>query len=229
MKKLNPLYFIPAAPVILLFIFAVFMAGEDLAGIATGVVYLLLVLSSGFLLSWGKPWGALPGAVYYAGIAISDFIQNHKRGWIGEMKEYTYCIPVIIFYICCAVYVAYKNRHKDFKLNIKNLYKIWFFAPPVFLLVISYSLSGKHALTTPGMWIAIAVMTAFGVVMCKNKTTAAVAAAVFWLLWGTLPYYWHTDMFWKDTVFDMLLTIPMAAVYVICAVVIYKKNKALAK
>ena len=72
MKKLNPLYFIPAAPVILLFIFAVFMAGEDLAGIATGAVYLLLVLSSGFLLSWGNPLGALPGVAYYAFIAISD-------------------------------------------------------------------------------------------------------------------------------------------------------------
>ena len=112
-KKLNPLYFIPAVPIMFLFIFAVFEMGEDFAGIAKGAVYLMLVMSSGFLLSRGKAWGALPGAAYYAYIAVTDYLQNYERGWIGESEEYTYCIPVIIFYICCAAAVYRKNKKQN--------------------------------------------------------------------------------------------------------------------
>lgn len=229
MKKINPLYFLPAVPIILLFLFSVLIAGDDFIGVITGVIYLVLVVSSGFLLSWGKPWGALPGITYYAYVAVSDFLQNYKRGWLYEIPEYTYCIPIILFYVLCAVYVAYQNKHPEFKITSKNIYKIWYFSPPIFLFAVSYVLSGKHALSTLGMWIAIAVMFTLGVVMCKDKLWAAIAAALFWLVWGIIPMLWQVNMFWKDTVLDMLLTIPMVAAYIACVVVMHKKKKATAE
>ena len=226
MKKFNPVYFLPAVPVAVLVLISVFVAGDDLSGCVTGIFYLLLTVSSGVLLCMGKPWGILPGASYYAGIAVSDWLQNYKRGWFGKVPEYTYCIPIILFYVFCALYAAYKNKHPDFKLNCKNIYKLWFFAPPVLLFAVSYGLSGKSALTTPGMWIAIAFMIGFGLVMCRDRLWGAAAAALFWLLWGIVPYCLKADMFWKDIILDMLLAVPMTVIYIACATVIIKKKKA---
>ena len=100
-----------------------------------------------------------------------------------------------------------------------------FFTPPVLLVLISYALSGKYAFTTVGMWIAVTVMVVLGIVICKNKIWGAVAAVVFWAIWGALPYLWQTDTYWKDSVLDMLLTIPMMAMYIAIAVMLFKKNK----
>lgn len=225
MKKFNPVYFLPAVPVAVVVLISVFVAGDDALGYAKGIFYLVLLVTSGVLLCLGKPWGILPGVSYYTFVAVTDWVQNYKRGWFHEIPEYTYCIPIILFYISCALYVEYKNKHPDFKISSKDIYKVWFFAPPILLFVISYGLSGKSALTTLGMWIAIAFMFGFGIVMCKDKSWGAAAAALFWLLWGIVPYFLKINMFRKDTVLDMLLTVPMAVIYIACAVVIIKMKK----
>jgi len=106
-KKINFIFFIPAIILALLYLVVAVMTGDFVAPIM--LLYIVLLTISAILMAKGKAWGSLFGIGYFAFVMTEDYLRNYKRGWIGEMREYRYCIPMIIFYIVCAIIVIVRN------------------------------------------------------------------------------------------------------------------------
>ena len=111
MKKLNLVYYIPPIAVTLFYLLVSLLSGDFVAPKLWCIIIVLFV--SAVIMSLGKAWGALPPVAVFAGIAVLDWLKNHKTNWQGQiMAEYKYCIPVIVFYLICAVIVLAGNVKK---------------------------------------------------------------------------------------------------------------------
>ena len=110
MKKANFVFFIPAILVALFYTVIMAVSG-DLIG-AKQFFILAVLFASAVLPCMGKPWGSMPAIAYFAVTMVADYIRNYPDGWRGFGPEYIYCIPAIVFYIGCSVYVAVKNIQK---------------------------------------------------------------------------------------------------------------------
>lgn len=110
MKKAKFVFFIPAMLVTLFYTVIMAVSG-DIIG-AKQIFILAVLFASAVLLCMGKVWGSIPAIAYFAVTMVADYIRNHPDGWRGFGPEYIYCIPAIVFYIGCSVYVAVKNMQK---------------------------------------------------------------------------------------------------------------------
>ena len=110
MKKAKILFFLPAILVGAFYLIVGVISGELFA--PKMWFNLTLLFGSGVLLSMGKPWGCLPAIGWFAYVMIEDYLRNYKRGWHYEIPEYRYCIPAIIFYVCCAIAIKIAPKNK---------------------------------------------------------------------------------------------------------------------
>ncbi len=102
MKKM--IYFIPAIPFTLFFIY--FSIGTSLDVTSVAWIIDILFILSGIFLWRNKWWGCIFGIV--SGV-ILIYMGFQETGQI--FKEYILGIPPIIFYIMCGYYVL-KHKHQ---------------------------------------------------------------------------------------------------------------------
>jgi hypothetical protein len=108
MKKFNILFFI--IPIIYgLLVFGT----EGISALWTApktMAVLLMLTASGVVMQLGKPWGAFLSIVPFVVMSVEDYLRNYKYDWAGDSPDYKIAIPVIAYYIFCAVMV---KRKKD--------------------------------------------------------------------------------------------------------------------
>ena len=103
MKKL--LYFIPAIPMTILWIF--FTIGNSVEVTAIAWILDILFILSGVLMCINKWWGCFLGIISGA-ILIGMGLQ--ETGQI--FKEYLLGFPLVVYYIICGYYVAKRSKEE---------------------------------------------------------------------------------------------------------------------
>lgn len=217
-------YFIPVAAYLVV---AWWMGGVrvfDMVGIWSAVC---VMVTAGVAMSMDKLPGALGGAAF---CVVWGLTADRQVDWRYTPLDTKFWIPAVVFYLCCAgiIYIFGKRKKGiaiEFPVKLKQLYNVKYFIPPILLVAISYLLSGRHAFATAGMWVAVAVMAAAGYAMCRKLVWGAWAGAAFWLVWGASAHLLNYAIPWRDCVLDFIITLPMAAIYIVYAFVMKKKQK----
>lgn len=109
-SKWRILYFLPA----ILFLAIVLAAGgiTVLFTAPVTMVNILVLIAAGIVLSKGKVWGAYLGIVYGAGWIIYDILYHRINNYGRHFPLEVICIPLIIYYIYCAIAVKTKPENK---------------------------------------------------------------------------------------------------------------------
>ena len=103
------LYFLPAITLL-----AIVLAAEGITAIFTApktMINILVLFTAGVAMSKGKVWGAFMGIGYGVFWIAFDIISAHIRGGYRLFPIEYVCIPLIIYYIYCAI--AVKKKPKD--------------------------------------------------------------------------------------------------------------------
>ena len=103
MKKFNPIYFLPA---IVLTAILFYFGGAEAFVQPMVVINLAVLIAVGVMMQKGRALGAYLGIVFGAAWIISDFFTD------PYLPSAILCVPLIIYYIYCAVALKTAPQNK---------------------------------------------------------------------------------------------------------------------
>ena len=110
MKKFVVLYYLPAIMLALI----VFLTGGISVVFSAPITMLniLILTAAGIAMHNGKVWGAFIGIGYGVFWIANEIISAHISGGYRLFPIEYICVPLIIYYIYCAIAVKTKTKNK---------------------------------------------------------------------------------------------------------------------